>query len=611
MMRRMREATKPIMLFTAAAFVALMVFEWGMDITGRSSGAVGEIGRVNGDPVMYDDYMAAYRNLYDQIQRSQEEPITSQQNAEIEDAAWNEVVNQILIRQELKRRGITVTDEEIAQAARFSPPADLRPQFTDENGRFDLEAYQSFLAQLPQDQLLILEGYYRDVIPRGKLLRQVSSGIFLSDADLWQRWKDQNERVEIRYVPLDPATRYPDSLFAVSRDEAEQYYREHQDEFKVPARATVKAVILDKEPTPADTAAAWDKARQILREIRDGADFAEVAERESTDTISAAQGGELGVFPKGRMTPAFDSAVFSAPIGRVVGPVQTGFGLHVLEVEKRWAQDSAQARHILIPIERTDESEIHLLTLADSLEDMAQNVSLEAAAEALGLPVNTVDITENFPFLPGAGQIGEGADWLFQEAAPGEVSPVFENPQAFYALEVVDVQPAGILPFEEARPAIESTLRMEKKMERALQEGEQLVEKVRAGESLPDAAAEMGLEVRQAGPFSRNDFVPGIGRHNAAIGAAFGLDVGEVSDVVKTDANAYVIELLGREPADSAQWLEQKEEQRRATIQLLQQQRLQEWIQALRDAAKIVDRRDEVLQPADEDSQPVQVPPLF
>ena len=80
MMRQMREATKPIMLFTAIAFVALMVFQWGMDITGQSGGGLGEIGSVNGQPVMYDSYMAAYRQLYDQVQRSQEELISSQQN---------------------------------------------------------------------------------------------------------------------------------------------------------------------------------------------------------------------------------------------------------------------------------------------------------------------------------------------------------------------------------------------------------------------------------------------------------------------------------------------------------------------------------------------------
>ena len=97
MLRQMREATKPIMIFTAAAFVALMVFEWGMDITGRTSGGMGEIGRVNGTPVTYEMYQAAYRNLYDQVSRASEDPITAAQNRDIEDAAWNEVVMSYLV----------------------------------------------------------------------------------------------------------------------------------------------------------------------------------------------------------------------------------------------------------------------------------------------------------------------------------------------------------------------------------------------------------------------------------------------------------------------------------------------------------------------------------
>jgi len=272
MMRQMREATKPIMLFTAITFVALMVFQWGMDITGRTSGGYGEIGTVNGKPVTYDAYMAAYRNLYDQAQRAQEEPITSQQNQEIEDAAFEEVVNQILIQQELERRGITVTGDEIREAAQYSPPPDLRPQFTDSAGGFDVQGYQRFLAQLPQDQLLLLEAYYRDVIPRGKLMRQVSSGIYLSDSELWQQWRDRNESVEIRYVPINPATRYQDAEIPVERADVEAYYREHPEEFEMPARATVKAVVLDKTPTAADTAAALERARQLRDEIAGGAD---------------------------------------------------------------------------------------------------------------------------------------------------------------------------------------------------------------------------------------------------------------------------------------------------------------------------------------------------
>ncbi|MGB1780057.1 MAG: peptidylprolyl isomerase [Longimicrobiales bacterium] len=610
MMRQMREATKPIMLFTAIAFVALMVFQWGMDITGQSGGGLGEIGSVNGQPVMYDSYMAAYRQLYDQVQRSQEELISSQQNKEIEDAAFDEVVTQLLVLQELETRGITVTDREISEAAQFSPPEYLQAEFVNDAGGLDLQAYQTFLATLPPEQLIILEAYYRDVIPRGKLLRQVSSGIFVSDAELWQEFRDQVEQVEIRYIPMDPSSRYEDDAFTISESEIEAYYRANEEEFEVPARATVKVVVLDKTPTAADTAAAYADAEEIMQEIRDGGDFAEIARAESTDEPTAALGGDLGVFNRGRMVPAFDSAVFAASTGDLVGPVQTSFGLHVIEVQDRWAQDSAQARHILLPIVRTDESEIQLLTLADSLEDLGEEMALDQAATMAGLTSTTLDIAQNFPFLPGAGQVSEGADWAFEEASPEDVSPVFETSTAFYALELVSSEPEGILPLEDASPAIASTLLFDAKMAQAQVDAQDVVVRVRGGTVLSNAAAELELDVRSAGPFSRNDFVAGIGRQNAAIGAAFGLEPGDVSDVVPTPANVYILEVLTRTDADSTAWLAQLTEQRQTAIAIRQQARLSEWIEALRASANIRDRRDVVLAPVDEDALP-QIPMVF
>ena len=610
MMRQMREATKPIMLFTAIAFVALMVFEWGMDITGQSGGGLGEIGSVNGQPVMYESYMAAYRQLYDQVQRSQEELISSQQNKEIEDAAFDEVVTQLLVLQELEKRGIMVTDREVSEAAQFSPPDYLQGEFIDDAGGLDLQAYQTFLATLPPEQLIILEAYYRDVIPRGKLLRQVSSGIFVSDAELWQEFRDQVEQVEIRYVPMDPSSRYEDDVFTISESDIEAYYRDNEEEFEVPARASVHVVVLDKTPTASDTAAAFADAEEIMQEIRDGGDFAEIARAESTDEPTAPLGGDLGVFNQGRMVPAFDSAVFGATAGSLVGPVQTSFGLHVIEVQNRWAQDSVQARHILLPIVRTDESEIQLLTLADSLEDLGEEMALDQAAATAGLTSTTLDIAQNFPFLPGAGQVSEGADWLFEEASPGDVSPVFETSTAFYALELVSSEPEGVLPLADASAAIESTLLFDAKMGQAQVDAQDLVSRVRGGTVLSNAAAELELDVRSAGPFSRNDFVAGIGRQNAAIGAAFGLEPGDVSGVVPTPANVYVLEVLTRTDADSTAWLAQLTEQRQAAIAIRQQARLSEWIEALRASANIRDRRDIVLAPADEDAMP-QIPMVF
>ncbi|UCC26086.1 MAG: SurA N-terminal domain-containing protein [Gemmatimonadales bacterium] len=602
MMRQMRENTKWIMLVTALAFVALMVFEWGMDMSGQSAGSVGEIGRVNGTPIYYETYQATYRNLYDQIQSSQGDlAITSQQVKEIEDAAFEEVVNQILIQQELERRGIVVSSDELRAAAQFNPP----PEFATEpafqtDGQFDFQRYQQFLATADELFLLSLEAYYRDIIPRSKLLRQVSAGVYLSDQQLWQRFRDQNETVEVRYIPMDPAQRIPNDAVELTDREIQDYYDANQTDFEQPARAQVQVVVLDKTPTATDTVASRERAQELLVRIDEGEGFADLAEAESSDEISGAAGGDLGVFGRNQMLPAFDSAVFGAPVGQVVGPVQTPAGFHLIEVQERWAQDSARARHILIPVARTEDSEIVLFTMADSLEDLGEVMPLEEAAAQLGLAVESAELTDAFAFVSGAGQVSEGADWAFEEAEVGEVSPVFETAQAFYALELVSTTPGGVLPLASARPTIEQILYFQKKQARAEEEAAGVLAQILGGEPLPNAAAGAGLEVRSAGPFARNDFVPGLGRYNAAVGTAFGLDIGEVSDVVSTPSNTFLIELISRTPADSTQWLAQKDAQRAQVTQLLQQERLEDWLDGLRDNARVVDRRDIVLRPADE-----------
>jgi len=610
MMEQLRRSTKWIMILVALAFGGLMFFEWGMDITGQTSGSFGEIGRVNGTPVSYDQYMASYRNLYDQLAQFQEEPITNAQNSELEDQAWDEVVNSILIQQELQRRRIIVTDEEVQTAALLSPPPDLisSPAFQTD-GVFDITKYQQFLATADNLTQLQLEAYYRDVIPRGKLLRQVSSGIYVSDAELWSAYKDLNERASVSYVSFEPLTRVSDDEIEISAAEVSRYYNDNTDEFLVPASAGVISVAFTKAPTPADTAAVMDRALEIRQSILDGEDFGEVAMRESTDEATAPDGGDLGVFSQGTMVSQFDSAVFAASVGRVTEPVRTSFGVHLIEVSERWGQDSAQARHILLPMARTDESEIDLLATADSLEELGESMALTDAAVSLGLETDTVDLIETLPIVPGAGDVAEGGEWVFDpETMVGDVSPVFENRTTFYAIEVVSIDPARTLSIEEAEVAIRGNIGTDKKVATALEEARELAAEVHAGRALAEVAREFGLEVRDAGPFARNDFVPGLGRHNAAVGTAFGLEVGEVSDAVEANRNAYVIERTGSEAADSLAWLEQVDVQRVQAVGAIQQQRLTQWIEALRANANIADRREQVLAPA-EDQLPL--PPVF
>ncbi|HKK93147.1 MAG TPA: SurA N-terminal domain-containing protein, partial [Longimicrobiales bacterium] len=404
-MAQMRRNTKIIMIATALAFAALMLFEWGMDASGRSAAGGGQIGLVNGESVRSDQYNLVYQNLYSQAQAQQEPPLTSLQIKELEDQAFNEIVTQILIEQELDRRGIRVSDEEIRSAAQFNPP----PQFLSEpslqtNGQFDIQKYQQFLASQPEGFLLQLESYYRDVIPRSKLLRQVSAGVYVTDQELWRRWRDQQETIEVRFIPLDPSTRIADDEVTVTDADIQAYYDANQDEFEQPARARVIATILDKTPTPADTLAQYQRATDILESIRAGDEtFEDAAAIESSDDATAARGGDLGTFGPGDMVPAFDSAVFAGPVGEPFGPVVSRFGNHIIEVTERWGQDSVTARHILIPHRRTDDSELDLLTMADSLEELGESLPLAEAAATVGLSTTEADVTLEFAVLSGAG----------------------------------------------------------------------------------------------------------------------------------------------------------------------------------------------------------------
>ena len=90
------------------------------------------------------------------------------------------------------------------------------------------------------------------------------------------------------------------------------------------ARARARHILVSTEKACED----------LLTEIANGADFADLAARHST-CPSGKQGGDLGEFGKGQMVPEFDTVVFQEEVGKVHGPIQTQFGFHLVEVVSR------------------------------------------------------------------------------------------------------------------------------------------------------------------------------------------------------------------------------------------------------------------------------------
>ena len=615
LMRQMRQNTKSIMLVTALAFVALMVFQWGMDASGRS--AAGNLGRVGGRAVSILEWQNARRVLYEQISQSQQQPITSAQNREIDDLAWDEVVTQILIQREISRREIRVTDEEVMQAARLSPAPEFQfdPAFQNDQGQFDIVLYQQFLGQADPFFLQQLELYYRNLIPRNKLIRQVTSGIFIPDGELWERWRAQNERVSATFLSVSPDDRVDNGLVEVTEEEVDRYYRDNSDEFQVSARAQVLYAYIDKAPTAADSAASFFYAQEIRQELLDGADFDEIAIRESIDEASALQGGSLGSFGRGLMVPAFDSLAFSLPVGELSEPLRTNFGYHLVEVLSRDEDaDEVEARHILLPIERTDAAEVGLLTRADSLETLSQNRPLREAAEAFGLSVMEAEISEDFALLPGVGIVAEGQDWIFvDEEGSGAISPVFETDDAFYIVELLDESPAGTLSLEQVAVEIRENLQTQRKTALTMEEARAWGEEIRGGAtSLESIAERLGVSVQTTGPFTRQEFVPGLGQLSTATGATFGTQVGEIAGPVTALGRVLLIRIDEKTEAEREVWELQKPVQRSQLTAEIQQARLQQWIDGLRATTRILDNRADYFRRAEEQaSQGFQSPVFF
>jgi peptidyl-prolyl cis-trans isomerase D len=443
--------------------------------------------------------------------------------------------------------------------------------------------------------LLQLEAYYRDVIPRSKLFFQTTAGSYMPDSELWRMWQDARETAKVRYIFFDPTTLIADNRVTVSPREVERYYRENEDQFEKPSRAQIRYTMIDRTPNATDSAAALARVQRIRQEIVSGAKFEDLAKQESADSVSRVEGGKLGKLRKGQgIAPAFENALFTLPLNKLSEPIMTQFGYHLIEVQSRTG-DEAEARHILIPIEPSEARQETLLTLADSLDELGSEGTLAKAAQALNLTVRTAGLEPNLAFLPGVGQADEAAVWVFDEAEVGEVSSVMETPNAYYMVELVERTEAGKQSLQEARPAITARLTQDKKLEAARDVARRAADVVRGGGTLDQAAQAVGLKVQESGPFTRLEFVPGLGRANPAIGTAFGLKPGQISDVVEAEGALFLIQTVEKTPANREEFEKTKVLQRAQMTRALSEQRWNQYMQALRDNAKIVDNRAKML----------------
>ncbi len=597
MMRSMRANAKWVFYILAGSFILWLAIGQVMDILGPSANVVL---KVNGREVQVPEYQQRLQVAYEQYrQQTGTAALTREDEQQIQEQVTNQLIQEILLAQEYRRLGIRVTDEEIVEAARTSPPPEVMrdPQFQTDS-QFDIRKWQQFL-QSGADRAVLaqIETIYRDRIPQIKFAQYLTADVYISDAKLWRVYKDQHDSASVAVLAVWPSF-IADSI-AVTDAELERYLAAHPDDFKRPAVAFVRFVAVPHLPAAADTTAARARVARIRAELLGGATFEDVARRESGDTVSGKQGGELGWVKRG--DPAFDAQFLAgvqglAP-GRVSAPVLTQFGYHLIRVDAARG-DSLKLRHILVPIElqgaRLDAVEARVDSLERLAADQTNGALLDSAARRFDLPVAPLQrIVEGDRLTLGRYVIPDVSVWAF-EARVGETSPIIEAKPAYYVFRLDSLVPEGVPPLAGVRAQVVAAVKLERQQAIAHRRADSLAAALRGTPNLIAAGAARGLTVQRFGPFTRLQPPSYLAREPVVVGAAFGLRVAERSGVIAGQGGDFIVESLGRKMADSSGWLAQKDAQRVQLLTAVRQARIQQYMDALRAKAKIVDRRKEI-----------------
>lgn len=596
----MRASAKYIWIIIVILFVGGFLLAETSGLLGRAPvTSTTAVATVNGEDILATTWYQTTQNLEQEATQRSNQSITLDERQRLMDQAFDQLVTDALLRQEYRRRGITVTDDEILQAARFSPPPGLmQSPDLQTDGQFDPAKYQRFLTSpLARQQGLLyqLEQYYRTEIPKEKLFDQVAGDVYVTEDQLWRRYQDQHDSAQVSFVLFQPE-RISDSAVRVSDDEIRAYYDTHKKLFERSGTAKVSIIIIPRVVSAADSAAVRAHAQDLRAKILGGEKFEDVARAESADSASAVNGGSLGKGPKGRFVAPFENAAAALKPGEISQPVLTQFGYHLIRLDAR-SGDTLSLSHILLRIQQSDSAASRTDRRADSLSQMAastdQPTKFDSAARVLQIPIIRANVIEGNPLTVNGQYIPSVGSWAFEGARPGETSELFDAEDGYYLARLDSLTPGGTQSLDDAKRDIRTYLMRQKKVDALIPQARNFA-KVAAASSLESAAKLMGMQIVSTKPFTRVTGVQELAQAPEAVGAAFSLPVNTVSEPIRGTAAVVVERVDKRFPASRAEFDKQKAGLRQQAMSQLRQQRVQQFLGNLRAVAKIDDRRKQV-----------------
>jgi len=592
-MKQMRENTKIILWVVVVAFVITIFAVWGLDLqSGNVANQPNVVGRVNGVAVTPQMYQAIYSQLAQQF-RSQSGDLTAAQQEMVREQAWDNIVSNIITGEQIEKLGITVTDEEILNFLRTSPPAEVQQYFQDKDGNFDYAAYQAALNN-PEADWTAVEDLARQRIPVIKLNQYLMAQVHVSAGEVRRSFAEQTTKLKAEYVEF-PIESESLGDWAPGDDEVKAYYDAHVDDFMDLEKAVVEFVRVPIAPSERDRSDMITFARKIRDDAVASGDFASEVKTFS-EAHTAAVGGETGLISRGQRDEAVMNAADALSAGEISEPVVTADGVYVVQlIEKRKEKNETRynLRELMVKLNAGSETIDSLYALARSVQESAKSSGdLAAAASANGLTAAASEpFAKGFP-IPGLGYSPAASRFAFA-AEPGAVSEVISDERAYIICLLKERRPAAARALDQVADGIRQSLIRERKLAAAMRKAEAFERTA----SIPDAdfgqaAAQYGYKVVATDSFTVAAPPAGITAYSPFTRAALSTSEGTVSAPVESGSGVYVIKVVGRRDADQTEFTARAG----ALRDEIQRQKIQEyvmyWYNDLKDKTRIEDMRD-------------------
>ncbi len=394
-----------------------------------------------------------------------------------------------------------------------------------------------------------------------------------TDAELQKFFKDHSAL----YANAIPETRklqyfvfsndnLPGGTPQVTEAEQQAYYNAHAADYKVDDQVKVRHILI-KSAGAADDAAAKAKAQGILDQLRknNGADFADLARKNSDDPGSKIAGGELGFIKKGVTVPAFEQVAFAQQPGQISDLVKTQFGYHIIQTEEKQTAHTrpfAEVQGQILAALTQQKEQAAQQNFASQLASEAKKNGMQATAAAHHLTLQTTDYVGQDTAIPGVADASKLLPAAFA-ATKGAAPQIASTGDGYAVFQVSDIRAAHAPGFASYRDHILSDYRTQQTPILLQQKTTQLADKAHAEHDLAKAAAEMGAAVKTSDLVGHDGQVPDIGALATAAPQLFTLNPGQISGPIRGATTGIVAQLDEKqEPpaADVAQHLPQAKE---------------------------------------------------